>query len=259
MVLGQQPRQHRGGVGHHGAELPAAEQLAVAADALVGEEHLAARLGDLPGDHRHQRGRGDQQQETHEQVEAALERLRPGSRQVVVDPERDEILAEEMGDAGAVDRQAAQGGHEVDVAVAQREVLDEGLAARHLVELEGDDDVRPAEPAGQALGLGVDRLHRHAAPGDLEARRAVGPARGIDEGDDLVAQVVGEAEIVVVGEGERAPRARCGRCRPPRSACRQAPSLADSCLAAARTSGTAALTPTQLVTTQTREKLTFSR
>ena len=77
------------------------------------------------------------------------------------------------------------------------------LAARHLVELEGDDDVGAAEPARQALGLGVDRLDRHAAAGDLEPRRPVGPAGRVDEGDDLVAQVVGEAEVVVVGEGER--------------------------------------------------------
>ena len=92
-----------------------------------------------------------------------------------------------MRDAGVADRQAAHGRDDVDVAVVERELLDQGLAPRQVVEVEGDDDVRTAEPGGQGDVVPGQLVDGDLAFLDPHPRRGLLP--GVDEGDDVVAEV----------------------------------------------------------------------
>ena len=98
-LVGQQPGQDLVGVRHHGAELAALEQLAVPADAVVAEQAPPRRdLCTCQAMTAMQRCRRQQQEQAAgDDVEAALQRLRPGPRQIVVDAQGQQVLRRRNG------------------------------------------------------------------------------------------------------------------------------------------------------------------
>ena len=220
-VAGQQLGQHLGRVRDHGAELVAREQPPVPADARVGEDHPAAVDQLDPRRHqRHQRGDEQQQRRGREQIEAALDQLRPRPRQVVVDPHAQDVAREEVADPRVVDRQPLQGRDHVDVAVVERQALDQPLAAQHLVELERHHHVRLAEPARQLAAARVQGQHRDVAPahpqGALHRVRPPGPRT----------PAPGSPDGCCARRRRPRSRARSGRCRRSPSAAASGPAPA---------------------------------